>query len=84
MSGESASLLDQINEEVAALTDEEIAKAAAAIQARKEREKARMTPDAKEKMKQREKKRRQLNAQILKVAKEKGLLPGVAATEASA
>lgn len=73
---EDVSLLDQINAEVAALSDEEIAKAAQAIQARKDREKARMTPATKEKMKEREKKRRQLNAAILKAAKEKGLVGG--------
>lgn len=71
---EDTSLLDQINAEVAALSDEEIATAAAAIQARKEREKARMTPDAKEKMKVREARRRKLNAAILAEAKRKGLV----------
>lgn len=74
MSGETNSLLDEISAEVAQLSDEEIAKAAQAIQARKEREKARMTPDAKQKMKDREKRRRLVAKEVLRIAKEKGLV----------
>lgn len=68
-----ASLLDDISAEIAALSDQEIAEAAKQIQARKEKEKARMTPDRKEQMKEREKRRRLKNAEILKAAKAKGL-----------
>lgn len=68
-------LLDDIQKEISELSDEQIAEAASKIVARKQREKARMTPDKKEQMKQRETRRRQLNAAILKAAKEKGLVP---------
>lgn len=82
------SILDEIAAEVAQLSDEEIAKAAQAIQARKVREKERMTPDRAQKMKDREKKRRLTNKAILMLAKQKGLLPQaeaeVAAAEAAA
>lgn len=67
-------LLDQIEAEIGALSDQEIADAAQQIQARKERAAAAMTPERKQKMKDREKQRRLKNAAILKLAKEKGLL----------
>lgn len=76
------SILDEISEEVANLTDEEIATAAAQIQARKEREKLRMTPDRAQKMKDREKRRRLLNKRIMEVAKQKGLVAQVQAETA--
>lgn len=78
------SILDDISAEVAQLSDEEIAKAAAQIQARNDRAKASMTPDRVQKMKDREKRRRALNSAILKAAKEKGLLVGTAATPVGA
>lgn len=67
---ETNSLLDEINAEVANLSDEEIAAAAQKISARKDRAKASMTEERKQKMKDREKRRRQLDAAILKKAKE--------------
>lgn len=70
----TTNLLDEISQEVANLSDEELAQAAQAIQARKTKEKARMTPERAQKMKDREKRRRLLNSQILKAAKEKGLV----------
>lgn len=79
------SILDEISAEVAQLSDEEIAKAAQAIQARQARAKAAMTPDRAQKMKDREKRRRMLNSAILKAAKAKGLVGDVVdagATEA--
>lgn len=69
------SLLDDIAKEVSELTDEQIAEAAAKIVARKATEKARMTPERAQKMKDREKRRRQLNSAILAAAKAKGLVP---------
>lgn len=69
------SILDEISAEVANLTDEEIAAAAAQIMASREKAKARMTPESKEKMKQREKKRREMQKAILALAKQKGLVP---------
>lgn len=77
------SILDEISEEVANLTDEEIAQAATAIMARKDREKARMTPDRAQKMKDREKRRRMLNKRIMEVAKQKGLVAQVQAETAA-
>lgn len=75
MSGENTnSILDEISAEVAQLSDEEIAAAAAQIQARRERAKAAVTPERAQKMKDREKRRRQLQSAILKLAKEKGLV----------
>lgn len=74
-------LLDQIEAEIGALSDQEIADAAAQIQARKDRAAQAMTPERKQKMKDREKLRRLKNAAILKVAKEKGLV-GAPATPA--
>lgn len=76
------SILDEISAEVAQLSDDEIAKAAAAILERKSREKARMTPDRKEKMKLAEKRRRVTNQEILKLAKAKGLVPAAQAENA--
>lgn len=73
------SILDEIAAEVGQLTDEEIATAAAAIQAKKEKAKLSMTPERAQKMKDREKKRRLTNSAILKLAKEKGLLPSTEA-----
>lgn len=68
------SILDEIVAEVGNLSDDEIAVAAQAIQARKEKERAKMTPERKEQMKQREQRKRALNREILRLAKEKGLL----------
>lgn len=68
------SMLDDIQKEVSELTDAEIAEAAGKIQARQDRAKASMTPERKQKMKDREAHRRKLNAAILKAAKEKGLV----------
>lgn len=76
------SLLDEIAGEISQLSDAEIAEAAAKIQAQKDRAKAAMTPERAQKMKDREKKRRLLNAEILKLAKAKGLVPGAAAPAA--
>lgn len=73
---ETNSILDDIAKEVAELSDEELAKAAAAIQERKAKEKARMTPERQQKMRDREKRRRQTNAAILAAAKAKGLVAG--------
>lgn len=70
----SDSILDDIAAEVAALTDEELAEAASKIQAQRVAARARMTPDRAQKMKDREKARRQKNALIVKLAKEKGLV----------
>ena len=67
-------ILDEIAAEVAQLSDDEIAQAAQAIQARKLREKAKMTPDRKERMKERERRKRLLNKAILQLAKDKGLV----------
>lgn len=72
------SLLDDIATEIGQLSDEEIAEAAAKIQASKDKAKAAMTPERVQKMKDREKKRRLLNAAILKAAKDKGLVAGAA------
>lgn len=69
------SLMDEISLEVSALSDEDLAKAAAEIQAAKDRAKANMTPERIQKMKDREKRRRDLNKAILAAAKAKGLLP---------
>lgn len=77
-------ILDEIAAEVAQLSDEELAAAAAQIQERNEKAKARMTPDAKQKMKDREKRRRMLNKEILRIAKEKGLAGTVQAQGATA
>lgn len=73
------SLLDDIAKEVSELSDDEIAAAAAKITERKAKEKARMTPERAQKMKDREKRRRQLNAAILAAAKAKGLVPAESA-----
>lgn len=81
---QTSSILDEISEEVANLTDEEIAQAASQIQARRDREKARMTPDRAQKMKDREKRRRLLNKRIMEVAKQKGLVAQVQAEQAGA
>lgn len=78
------SILDEISAEVSQLTDEEIAQAATQIQARKDREKARMTPDRAQKMKDREKRRRLLNKEIMRIAKEKGLVAQAQAAQAGA
>lgn len=75
---DSNSILDEITAEVAQLSDEEIAKAAASIVERKAKAKAAMTPDRAQKMKDREKKRRLTQSAILKLAKEKGLVPPTA------
>ena len=71
---QSKSILDEITAEVSQLTDEEIAQAAAKIQERQAAARARMTPETKQKMKDREKRRRLTNQAILKLAKEKGLV----------
>lgn len=68
------SILDEINAEVAQLSDEEIAKAAAQILESRERAKGRMTPDRKQKMRDQEKKRRETQKAILAAAKAKGLV----------
>lgn len=68
-------LLDDIQTEVSQLSDEDIAKAAAEIQAKREAAKARVTPDQKNRMKEREKHRRLRNSAILQLAKQKGLVP---------
>lgn len=81
--GSGQSILDEISAEVAQLTDEEIAAAATQIQARKDREKARMTPDRAQKMKDREKRRRLLNKKIMELAKAKGLVPQAQAAQAA-
>lgn len=67
---EANSILDDINTEVSNLSDEEIAAAAAKISARKDRAKASMTDERKQKMKDREKRRRQLDKAILDRAKQ--------------
>lgn len=74
MSEQTNSILDEINAEVAQLSDEEIAKAAASILQGRERAKSRMTPDRKENMRQQEKKRRERQKAILAMAKQKGLV----------
>lgn len=74
------SLLDDIAKEVSELSDDEIAAAAAKITERKAKEKARMTPERAQKMKDREKRRRQYNAAVLAAAKAKGLVPAAEPT----
>lgn len=69
------SLLDEIAAEVSQMSDDDIAAAAQKITAQREKAKLRMTPESAQKMKDREKQRRLRNAQILKLAKEKGLVP---------
>lgn len=78
-----SSILDEIAAEVGQLSDEEIQKAAAAILERKERAKQAMTPERAQKMKDREKRRRQLNSAILAAAKAKGLVPSEAPAPAT-
>ncbi len=79
------SILDDIAAEVAQLTDAEIAATANALLARKERDKAKMTPDKKQQMKDREKRKRLLNKEIMKLAKAKGFIADAeAAAEATA
>lgn len=68
------SLLDEISAEVGQMSDEELAAAAAKITERREKAKQAMTPERIQKSKDREKKRRQLNSEILKAAKAKGLV----------
>jgi hypothetical protein len=70
----SNNIMDEIAQEVAQLTDEEIARAAAAIQQRRAKAKAAMSPDRKERMKERERRKRLLQKAILQLAREKGLL----------
>lgn len=77
------SLLDDISAEIGQLSDEDIAKAAAQILERKEKAKAAMTPERAQKMKDREKKRRQYNSELLKVAKAKGLIAAPAGSTAA-
>lgn len=77
------SLLDQIASEVSQMSDEDLAVAAAKISQSREKAKARMTPERVQAGKDREKARRQKNAAILKLAKEKGLVSGEAGTEAA-
>lgn len=77
------SILDEISAEVAQLSDEEIAKAAEAIQARKAKEKAKMTPEKKEAMKERERRKRAFNKAVLEAAKAKGLVKDGQVVEAA-
>lgn len=83
MAETAQSILDEIAQEVEALSDDEIAKAAAAIQARKATEKARMTPERQQKMRDREKRRRELNKAIMLAAKKRGIATEVAAEQAA-
>lgn len=78
------SLLDEISAEVGNMSDEELAVAAAKITERRERAKAAMTPERIQKGKDREKRRRQLNAAIVKAAKAKNLVPGAEPVPAEA
>lgn len=75
------SLLDDITKEVANLSDEEIAKAALAIQAKRADQRQKQnTPERRAKMKQREQRKRAVNKEILRIAREKGLLATAEAT----
>lgn len=69
------SMLDDITKEVAGLSDEEIAKAALAIQAKRADQRQKQnTPERRAKMKAREQRKRAVNKEILRIAREKGLL----------
>lgn len=70
-----SSILDEVAAEVANLSDEEIAAAAAKIDAQRRKQRQSMTEERKAKMKAAEQKRRAVKSAILKLAKEKGLLP---------
>lgn len=73
-----SNILDEITKEVNELSDEQLAEAAAQIlerqRAQRERAKSSMTPERAQAMKEREKRRRQTNAEIVRLAKEKGLV----------
>lgn len=79
------SLLDDITKEVSQLSDEEIAKAAATIQARRQEQRQKQnTPERRAKMKAREQHKRAVNKEILRIAREKGLLQTAEANVAGA
>lgn len=70
------SLLDDITKEVSGLSDDEIAAAAAQIQAKRLAQRTKQnTPERRTAMKAREQKKRAINKEIMRLAKEKGLLP---------
>lgn len=69
------SLLDDITKEVSGLSDDEIAAAAAQIQAKRLAQRSKQnTPERRTAMKAREQKKRAINKEIMRLAKEKGLL----------
>lgn len=79
------SIMDEINAELASLSDEQIAAAALEIQARNDKARLAMnSPERKAKMRASEKKRRETNKAIMALAKQKGLLPQAQANAAAA
>lgn len=77
-------ILDDINAEVAQLSDEELTKAAAAIMERRDKAKAAVTPERKAKARAQDKARRDKASAILKLAKERGLVVPTATTPPTA
>lgn len=76
-------LLDEVQAEVNQLTDEQIAEAAQKLIARQQAQRAAITPERAAKAKEREKRRRMLNSEIVKLAKAKGLVPAAVAPEST-
>lgn len=71
-----SNLLDDIANDIANLSDDDLKAAAEEILAARERAKARpLSAATKERMREREKRRRKYNSELLKIAREKGLVP---------